>query len=522
MKILAELEPEYFLGDDVLAIGIYSDEIAEAVRDEGDRLAPLGRQVTAEVAALLRRTRFTGRLGERVTEQSSSGRTLILCGLGPSDQTRSRLAEEISPDDARRIGALVARSLPARKNPGVALHLPFLDPADAVAGRLVGAPDVAEGLALAVHEGRWNLLPDRFRADYGADLPAEPELVRLLGISPPAAALDRAEALTAGIVFARELVAAPSNLITPQRLVTEAGTLDEVRAGSRGMAGDGRFESTIRTAEECADDGLTGFAAAAQGGVHPARLLQLTYRPAGSPTAAVAVVGLGLTFDDRGVGESGGVVQGAKKYMAGAGAVLGAARTVAGLGSTMEIHFLIPAAEKAGGSAALREGDLVTTASGLTAEVNNPDAHGRLLLADALHLASTLPVDAIVSVATLGHSCARALGPGVAGLWADDDGLADALLAAGHRAGEWLWRLPLVQRYEALLWAPFANLRTHSAGPDDAATAALFLHRFSGGKPWAHLEITAPAWSDRVEGYYNAGATGFGTGTLAQWLCPPA
>ncbi|MHC0429703.1 leucyl aminopeptidase family protein [Streptomyces sp. O3] len=479
---------------DVLAVGVFADDAPLLDR-------PWPRDLDAALDGALRRLSAYGSFGgggdELVVGPGAPGRCerLVLFGLGRP--------EEVTPHTVRRAGAAVARTLTSGPNRRVAVALPSWR-----AGDLDLTEHLAEGLSLAVHCGRWNVLKDRFRADYGSDLPREPETVELLGSGAAGAVLRAAEAFTDAVVRAREYVAAPANVITPARLADEASAL---------AAHEG-FDVEVWDAGEARERGLTGFAAAVAGSADPARLIRLRYRPDVCELPPVAVIGLGLTYDDRGVARSGGAVEGAKKYMAGAGAVLGAAAALATLGGRRETHLILPVTAKAAGPGALRVGDLVTTASGATVEVNHEDGHGRLMLADALHLAAGLGARSAVSVSALGLPVAAALGPKAAGLWSTDDALAARLTDAGRAAGELLWPLPLVEEYGDELWAPFANSRVAGPRAGDGATAAAFLQRFAPPS-WAHMEITEPAWSPRIDGYYNAGATGFGAGTLARWLC---
>lgn len=496
MKLtISDDTPAGWVGE-VLALGVFEDSVAPSAQPW---LSGTDAGLGGAVTRLLAYDSFRAARDELVTGPGVPGRCerLVLVGLGRRD--------EVTPHTARRAGAALARTLSSGPVRRVAVALASWN-----AGGQEIVEYLVEGLSLAVHCGRWNLLPDRFRADYGSDLPQEPETVELLGCTAPDHLLRRAAVFTDAVVMARELVAAPANLITPGRLAREAVAL---------AAADDRFAVEVWDADQCAEQGLTAFAAAAAGSADPACLIRLDYRPADPAGPPVALIGLGITHDDRGVLRSGGAVEGAKKYMAGAGAVLGAAAALSALGGRTQAHLLIPAVAKAAGPGALRVGDLVTTASGATVEVNHEDAHGRLVLADTLHLAARLGAARTVSVSALGLPVAAALGPKAAGLWSTHETLAADLTAAGHQAGELLWRLPLVDEYDDELLAPFANLRAAGPHSGDAATAAAFLRRFAPSGGWAHLEITEPAWSPRIDGYYNAGATGYGAGTLARWLC---
>jgi leucyl aminopeptidase len=168
---------------------------------------------------------------------------------------------------------------------------------------------------------------------------------------------------------------------------------------------------------------------------------------------------------------------------------------------------------------AVHPGDILTASNGKTIEINNTDAEGRLTLADALVYACKLQPDAVVDLATLTGACVIALGEEIAGLWANSDGLADALLDAGSNAGESLWRMPLRQSYKEGLKSPLADLKNTGPRPGGSITAALFLQDFvSQGVPWAHLDIAGTVWSDKGRGADPAGATGFGVRTLAAWI----
>jgi leucyl aminopeptidase len=168
-------------------------------------------------------------------------------------------------------------------------------------------------------------------------------------------------------------------------------------------------------------------------------------------------------------------------------------------------------------------GDIVTASNGKTIEINNTDAEGRLTLADALVYASRLEPDAIVDLATLTGACVIALGEEMAGLWSNNDQLAQALLEAGRSGGEDLWRMPLRPSYKQGLKSSFADLKNTGPRPGGSITAALFLQDFvTKGLPWAHLDIAGTVWSDKGRGVDPAGATGFGVRTLVQWVCSGA
>ncbi|MCY3951231.1 MAG: leucyl aminopeptidase, partial [bacterium] len=179
----------------------------------------------------------------------------------------------------------------------------------------------------------------------------------------------------------------------------------------------------------------------------------------------------------------------------------------------------IPITDNMLGGDATRPGDILTIRNGKTVEVLNTDAEGRLILADALSLASEAEPDAIVDLATLTGACVVALGTKVAGLMGNNDGWIDAVEAAAERAGERVWHLPLPADYRRQLDSPVADLKNIGNRWGGTLTAALFLQEFvAEGIPWAHLDIAGPAWTDSVDGEAAKGGTGFGVRLLVDLI----
>jgi leucyl aminopeptidase len=209
------------------------------------------------------------------------------------------------------------------------------------------------------------------------------------------------------------------------------------------------------------------------------------------------------------------------KYdMGGSAAVLGAMRSLAAIRPQgVEVHMVVAACENMISGGAIHPGAIVTASNGKTIEINNTDAEGRLTLADALVYAAKLEPDAIVDLATLTGACVIALGEEIAGLWSPDDSLAEALLNAGARGGEPLWRMPLRPSYRDGLKSGLADMKNTGPRPGGSITAALFLQDFvPKAIAWAHLDIAGTVWSDKGRGLDPAGATGFGVRTLVQWV----
>ena len=206
-----------------------------------------------------------------------------------------------------------------------------------------------------------------------------------------------------------------------------------------------------------------------------------------------------------------------KTDMGGAAAVLGAMSALRSMNAGVEVVAYLASAENMPSGTAVKPGDVFKARNGKTIEVLNTDAEGRLVLADALSLAAESEPDAIVDIATLTGACVVALGRHVAGYFASDGDLADALAGAAARAGEKIWRLPLETSYRADIESDVGDLRNTSKSKGAGAiTAALLLAEFTGDVPWAHLDIAGPGRSDAVDGINVKGATGFGVRTLLE------
>jgi leucyl aminopeptidase len=236
------------------------------------------------------------------------------------------------------------------------------------------------------------------------------------------------------------------------------------------------------------------------------------------------LVGKGITVDPGGISikPTAGMLT-MKMDMGGAGAVLATLRAVADLKLPIKVTALACVAENMPSGSAQRPSDVITQYGGRTVEVLNTDAEGRLVLADAIAYADTvLGADVIVDVATLTGAMPIALGAKTAGLFTNDDALADQLLAAGEASGERLWRMPLLEDLRASLDSTTADLR-NIADPKlklqgGSIVAGLFLREFAGGRPWAHLDVAGPAWSGSEDEELTKGGTGYGVRLLTAWI----
>lgn len=473
---------------DGLAIGLWED----SSELNGD-LAALDETLNGTLKELIGETEFKGKEGSTAATRVGSGSTIrkvILVGLGKP--------ETLKLDGLRRAAAAIARTAKKEKCKTLGVSLPTWDHNPAAT-----AQAITEGMILALYQDT------RFKSDH-EDKGHHPEQIDLLGLGDQRAAIERGQQITSGVILARELVAAPANVVTPVTLAETATSL----------AQDYGLELEILEREDCEKLGMGAFLGVAQASDLPPKFIHLIYKPSGTPRRKLAIIGKGLTFDSGGLNikGAGSGIEMMKTDMGGAGATFGAAKAIAQLKPDVEVHFISAATENMISGRAVHPGDILTASNGKTIEINNTDAEGRLTLADALVFAEKLGVDAIVDLATLTGACVVALGDDIAGLWSPDDTIAQQLLQAGELAGEKLWKMPMEEKYFEGLKSGLADMKNTGPRPGGAITAALFLKQFVKDTPWAHLDVAGPVWADKENGYNGAGATGYGVRTLVNWV----
>ena len=480
---------------DTLAVGLFA---GSEERPEHPLRGELLTAVGAGLQQRLEQRRFKGKPGECLSFEQLEGtpRTLIVVGLGEP--------AGFDLDGLRAAAASVAQAAAAAGAEDLAVALPCEGFENDAAGRAI-----AEAVRLSLYNDQ------RFKSEQEPrPLPA---MVSLIGLPASCAqALEAVSGTCAGVELARQLVAAPPNVVTPQHLADTAAAL----------ARDHGLELQILERDACEALGMGAYLGVAQGSDLPPKFIHLTYHPAGGAQRRVALVGKGLTFDSGGYNlkTAGSQIEMMKYDMGGSAAVLGAARAIGEIKPAgVEVHVIVAACENMISGGAVHPGDILTASNGKTIEINNTDAEGRLTLADALVYACKLEPDAVVDLATLTGACVIALGSEIAGLWSSSDGLSQSLQAAAAAGGEALWPMPLRSSYKAGLKSPVADLKNTGPRPGGAITAALFLQDFvSKELAWAHLDIAGTVWSDKGRGLDPAGATGFGVRTLVNWICSGA
>jgi leucyl aminopeptidase len=309
-----------------------------------------------------------------------------------------------------------------------------------------------------------------------------------------------------GVRLAKDLANLPGNVCTPSYLAEQAE-----HVGKRYK----KLKVKVLGEKDIEELGMGAFISVSRGSEEPARFIIMEYTGASAKTKPYVLVGKGLTFDAGGISIKPSANMDEMKYdMCGGASVIGAIAAAAELQLPLNIVALVPASENLPSGAANKPGDIVKSMAGLTIEILNTDAEGRLLLCDALNYAQRYEPAAVIDVATLTGACVVALGRHPSGLWSNDESLAAAVSEAGETALDRVWRMPLWDEYQDQLKSNFADL-ANIGGPDGGSvTAACFLSRFTKDYPWAHVDIAGTAWKSGAE----KGATGRPVPLLVQYL----
>ena len=480
------------------------------------RLAPGAEDVTAALGRRLRPLLATlgvaGKPGE-VTRVPAGAEVstglLVLVGLGA----------EVTPDAVRRAAGAAARAVPNATS--VALALPADSP------ELVRA--ATEGYLLGGYAFSAYRKP--------ADSTGPGDVVVL---SPAArrkevvAAFEEAQVVAAAVSRTRDWVNTPPGDLTPPAFadLVQAAVADHNaehdgdrkadRNGDQPEGADvsGTVAVRVYGVPELTELGCGGILAVGCGSAAPPRLVELAYAPP-SPVAHVALVGKGITFDSGGLTlKPSGSMSSMKSDMAGAAAVVNATLAIARLGLPVRVSTFVPMAENMVSGGAMRPGDVLTIRGGTTVEVSNTDAEGRLILADALVRATEVSPDVIVDVATLTGHMVTALGDKITGVMGSTE-VVEAVLAAARTAGEESWPMPIPDDMaERIKTSKIADLAQHDwVRWGGGLFAAAFLREFTGGLPWAHLDIAGPSFnSGGASGHITSGGTGVAVATVVDYV----
>ena len=464
---------------------------------KGLQAAPGGERVAAaygrKFAPLLSTLGFTGRVDEVAkvpTNGTIKSPMLVLVGLGDAARVDAAALRRAAGQAVRAVSnaASVALALPAQDE---------LQVRAVVEGSMLG------GYAFSTYKSA----P---RPTGAGEVVVLTDTARTKGAQH---AVEVARIVSEATTLARDWVNTPAADLTP-------GLFADAVVAEQKSRKAGKVKVAVTDDAALRAKGFGGIVGVGQASANPPRLVQLTYSPRGAKTH-LALVGKGITYDSGGLTiKPGTSMRTMKCDMAGAAAVVAATFAIAELGLPVRVTTFVPMAENMVSGDATRPGDVLTMYGGSTVEVLNTDAEGRLVLADALVLATESKPDLIVDVATLTGACETALGDRVAGILGNDDALVAQTIAAGSRAGEVLWPLPISPEMPV-------KVRTHSTVADlmqhnmdtygGALYAAAFLQEFVGEHRWAHLDIAGPAFNNRgAFGHVPSGGTGFTVSTLVE------
>ena len=385
---------------------------------------------------------------------------------------------------------------------------------EAVPGMTTNEVNVAVAIATGARLRDYRF--DKYRTTSDDD--AETEAEGLAGLTfhledhaSATSAWTAAAAIAAGVEHGRDLVTEPANVLTPaafaehcRKLGTEVG-----------------LEVDVLERSDLEKLGMRALLGVSQGSVNEPYVVVMNWKGGREGEPPVALVGKGVCFDTGGISlKPAAGMEEMKWDMGGAAAVFGAMKAIAGRNARANVVAVLGLVENMPSGAAQRPGDVVTAMSGTTIEVINTDAEGRLVLADALHYTvERFKPKAMVDMATLTGAVIVALGYEQAGLFASDDTLCDQLIAAGDAVGERVWRLPLGGDYAKHIKSDIADIKNTGRAREAGATAgAVFLQRFVGDVPWAHVDIAGVAWSKQDLSLAAKGATGFGIRLLDRFV----
>jgi leucyl aminopeptidase len=457
----------------------------------------------ASITPALQARLFTGKFQETLTLFPSELKArLLLVGLGTP--------EKLTVERLRRAAATAAKTAATLK----AQTLAFVEPDPQTLSSLEWGNDwetigcaLAEGVGLSLYKFR----------KYFTDKEKKNPTVRRLDLlcddvartKPMKKGVAYARLVTEASYLARDLANEPANEIFPESLARHAQ-----RAGRRYG-----FRVTVLNERQIRRLKMGGLLAVAKGSEQPPRFIIMEYKPKRRPASTIVLVGKGVTFDAGGISIKPAAGMGEMKMdMAGGAAVIATMGVAARLQLPIRLIGLVPAVENLLGGAAMKPGDVIVHLNGKTTEVDNTDAEGRLILADALSYASRYKPNVVIDLATLTGHVIVGLGHHATGMMGNDQSVMDALREAGERTYERVWQLPLFEEYEKQIKSDIADVRNSGGRPAGAITAALFLKQFIGDYPWVHLDIAGTAMLSESLDYFPRGASGVGVRLLSEFL----
>jgi len=490
MEVKADSRQFHEIECDALVVAVFEGEKP----DEG-ALAEINKRSNGVITSLVETGELTGKSGESAYVHNPGdmkARRLLLLGVGKR--------EELTADDVRKMAGTAARTLRGKKGRSFAIlrrsQLPIGE----------GAQAATEGALISLFD------PDKYHTSDKTENPLQEMILAVPGadVDEVKRAIERGRVIADATNFAREMINEPANVITPTELARQA----EAVAKEYGLEVDVLDDARMK------DLGMGAFLGVAQGSAEPAKIIVLTYSPKTESKETIAIVGKGITFDTGGISIKPSDGMEKMKYdMAGGATTIGAMRAIAQLKPPVKVIGVVPATENMPGGRAQRPGDVVRAMSGKTIEVINTDAEGRLILADAVAYARKLGATKIIDLATLTGAVSIALGDVYVALLGTDQAWIDRVLAAGKKAGEKIWQLPLDKEYREQIKSEIADIKNIGGRKAGTITGAYFIREFVEDTPWAHLDIAGTAWNETAKPHLAVGPTGVCLRTLVNLVC---
>ncbi len=480
----------------MVGIGVFSDHT-----DRGPVFAELDQELDGALSQCCSEEDFTGKPGQQVIvslPSKSAVRRVFIYGLGEQTSYTSEIA--------RRFGGDLIRVANRTSAAAIVAHIPDDNSVEESSIQPIVA--LCEGVFLG------NYRYTSYLSDKGRSPTVEHLHIASTqgGVNETAfhTGIQRVRACAQGVNLARDLVNMPPNDLVPSRLASEAEAL----------ATRHQLDCTILHAADLEREEMYLHLGVGQGSSHEPKLIHLTYTPKNKTSdRVIAFVGKGLTFDAGGLSlKPPDAMMTMKIDMGGAAAVLGAMEGIAVSQPGCIVHGIVGAAENMPDGAAIRPGDIITGKKGISVEILNTDAEGRLVLADALAYAQDQKPTEVINLATLTGACIVALGTNTAGAFIRDEDIYTRLKQAWEISGEKFWRMPLSLDLRENLESDVADIKNIGDRSGGAITAGLFLSEFVDQTvPWAHLDVAGPVFAAKARGYIPKGGTGFAVRTLVEY-----
>ena len=482
------------------SVGAVVVNLFEGVTNPGGATGAVDRALDGAISNLIEEGEIKGKSGE-LTLIHTLGRIaparVLVAGLGKDSSFDADTVRKVSGATCRYLRKLGV------KNVATIAHGAGVGGMDARDSGLT----IAEGAILGLYRF------EKYLTRNGAETANEIEELSIVELHP-AKVKQVEDGVSEGAVLAeaanlcRDLVNEPANYMTPTRLAEAA--LEVAREGA--------MDIQVLDRPALTELGMGAFLGVAQGSNEPPKLIVLTYR--GDPDNEannLALVGKGITFDSGGISIKPAANMGRMKGdMAGGAAVISAMKAISALRSKINVTAVVAATENMPGGKAQRPGDIVTAMNGTTIEIDNTDAEGRLVLADAVAYARTLKLTRVVDVATLTGAMSIALGDICTGAFGNDQTLIDGVVGAGKGTGERFWQMPTFHDYKEQYKSDVADIKNTGGRGAGSATGAMIIGEFAEGAAWVHLDIAATARTDRTRGYNPKGSTGVPVRTLVR------